>query len=111
MMRKLRWLAMIAAVCSVSACYYPYPYAVATPSLQERYDRSWAAASGAMYDQGLAVTQQDRSTGVIRGERGGTVIMATLQTTPDGSVQVKFDSRDASLVDRVTDSYNRRMGR
>jgi hypothetical protein len=69
-----------------------------------------------MYDQGLTITTQDRSAGVIRGERGGIAITATVETLPDGRTQVKFNSSgaagtDPGLIDRVTESYNRRMGR
>jgi hypothetical protein len=69
-----------------------------------------------MYDQGLTITTQDRSAGVIRGDRGGITITATVETRPDGRIQVQFNSSgatgtDPGLIDRVTESYNRRMGR
>ena len=42
-------------------------------------------------------------------------ITATLQTMADGSVQVRFKSSgtggtDPGLINRVSDSYDRRMG-
>jgi len=64
----------------------------------------------------LAITSQDRGAGVIRGERGGVTITATLETLPDGRLQVTFASKgatsgDPALAQRVSDSYDRRMGR
>jgi hypothetical protein len=113
MNRKLRWLA-VAAVLSLTGCVYE-PVVVQGSTVQQRFDRAWSAASGAMYDQGLALTVQDRAAGVIRGERGEMSITATLQAMADGSVQVKFSSTgtsgtDPGLINRVSDSYDRRMG-
>ena len=58
----------------------------------------------------------DRGAGVIRGERGGLTITATIETLGDGRIQVKFGSKgdnslDPGLIQRVSDSYDRRMGR
>lgn len=108
--------AVVAVVLTLSACvvYEPVPVAAVQPSMQERIDRSWDAAYGAMTDQGMTITAQDRRAGLIRGNRGGTTITAQLETLADGRIQVKFSSSGASdsgLVDGVTDSYNRRMGR
>jgi len=115
MNRKLGPLLILALTMTVAACVAYTPVVVSPqPSLQDRFERSWTAASGAMYDQGLQITSQDRGAGVIRGERGGVVIMATVQTMADGSIQVKFnssnDKTDPTLVDRVTSSYLRRKG-
>ena len=114
---KLRRLVVFSAILSLGACvvYEPLPVGP-QPTLQQRFDRSWAAATGAMSDQGLTITSQDRGSGVIRGERGGVTITATLETLADGRVQVKFDSKgaggtDPALIQRVSDSYDRRMGR
>lgn len=114
MNRKLRWSVILAATVVLGACYYTPVVVAPQETLQDRFERSWAAASGAMYDQGLTITSQDRGAGTIRGERGGVVITATVQTMADGSIQVKFNSAndraDPSLVDRVTNSYLRRKG-
>jgi hypothetical protein len=119
MNRQLRLLVVVAVILPLGACvvYEPIPV-VASPQMtvQQRFDRAWAAAGGAMYDQGLTITAQDRGSGVIRGERGGITITATLETLADGSVQVKFNSREATttdpgLINRVSDSYDRRIGR
>ena len=85
---KLRRLAIAFAMLSLNSCvaYEPVPVS-SQPTVQQRFDRSWAAATGAMSDQGLTITSQDRGAGVMRGERGGTTITATLKTLADGSVQ------------------------
>ncbi|HUH92101.1 MAG TPA: hypothetical protein VL742_03005 [Casimicrobiaceae bacterium] len=115
MKRKLRWLTMTATALALAACVVYEPMVVPGSTVQQRYDRAWSAALGAMYDQGVSVSVQDRGAGVIRGERGGMTITGTLQAMPDGSVQVKFTSSgpksaDPDLIHRVSDSYDRRMG-
>jgi hypothetical protein len=112
---RLRWVSMIAAAFTLAACVVYEPVVVPGSTVQQRYDRAWSAALGAMYDQGVSVTVQDRNAGVIRGERGGMTITAALQAMADGSVQVKFNSSgpknaDPDLIHRVSDSYDRRMG-
>ena len=106
-------LAAVAALSGGCVVYEPVPVGV---SMQERFDRSWAAATGAMYDQGLAIDTQDRARGIVRGSRGGVVITGTLETMADGSIQVRFQdsgarSNDPKLIHRVSESYERRMGR
>lgn len=86
------------------------------PTTEQRFDRSWSAALGAMSDQGVTIETQDRGAGVIRGSRGGISISAMVQTLADGSIQVRFDqsgatSTDPNLIHRISDSYDRRMGR
>ena len=110
---NLSRLTVVVAILSLASCvvYEPVPVIV-QPTLQQRYDRSWDAAAGAISDQGLTITSQDRGAGVVRGERGDTSVTATLETLPDGRIQVKFNSKgDPSVVQRVSDSYDRRMGR
>ena len=105
-------LAAVAAM-PLGGCvvYEPVP-----ATSQQRFDRSWAAATGAMSDQGVSIDAQDYGAGVIRGSRGGIVITATLQTLVDGSIEVRFNQKDSTgadpkLVYRVSESYDRRMGR
>ena len=114
---KLCRLVVVFAVFLLGSCvvYEPVPL-ISQPTPQQRFDRSWAAASGAMSDQGLTITSQDRAAGVIQGDRGGITITATLETLPDGRIKVAFaskggDSADPGLIQRVSDSYERRMGR
>ncbi len=112
------FLLFLAAALSLGGCVVYEPAAVVAPqqTTAQRFDRSWSAALGAMSDQGLTITSQDYGAGVITGSQGGVTISATLQTLPDGSVQVKFGSRgrasdDPGLIDRVSSSFDRRMGR
>jgi hypothetical protein len=115
---KRRHLVVVSAML-LSSCvaYVPaYTPVVSQPTTQQRFDRSWEAANGAMYDQGLTITSQDRGAGMIQGQRGGITIITTLDTLADGSIQVKFasrgdDSKDPGLMRRVSDSFDRRMGR
>jgi len=107
-------VAIVSAFLSLSSCVYYEP--VPQPTLQQRFDRSWAAAAGAMSDQGVTTAVQDRGAGVIRGERAGVSMTATVETLADGRIQVAFSSpgstsTDPGLVQRVHESYERRMGR
>ena len=114
-MNSLRRLILVCAALTLGACVVYEPVPMSQPSPQQRFDRSWSAAAGALADQGLAVSE-DRAAGVVRGQRGGIVVTAALDTLPDGRIQVKFASQgeavaDAALMQRVSDSYDRRMGR
>lgn len=78
------------------------------------FDRSFAAASGAMRDQGLTITTEDSASGTIVGGLAGDTVTATVHQQADGTVVVQFHSRDArdpALLQRVSDSFDRRMGR
>jgi hypothetical protein len=104
--------ALCAAVLALSGCYYvPPAYPVQVPA---SFDRSFAAASGAMRDQGLAVNVEDRGSGTIVGTLGGATVTANVRQQADGSVRVQFDAngpRDPALIDRISRSYDGRMGR
>jgi hypothetical protein len=83
---------------------------------QPVFDRAWNAARGALQDQGVEIAVEDRSNGVIRGQRGVIHVMAQVRTQADGSVRVQFDTsggtgQDPGLIDRVSRSYDVRMGR
>lgn len=113
--RMKRTVVVLLVAFALVGCVYYEPVAVG-PTTQQRFDRSWAAAMGAMIDQGVRIDAQDRGAGVIRGNRGGIAITAQLQTLADGNIQVRFDqsgatSTDPNLIHRVSDSYDRRMGR
>jgi hypothetical protein len=109
---------LLAATCccallALSACpyYVPAGTVVMKPA---SYDRSFAAAAGAMGDQGLAITVQDPAGGTIVGRLDTTTVTASVRQQADGSVQVRFDSsdtRDPTLLQHVSSSYDRRMGR
>jgi hypothetical protein len=114
--RMLGAIAVVAAALALAACvvYEPVPMPVSQgPST---YDRSWAAAIGALQDQGVAISEQDRASGVVRGTRGPATVTALVRTQADGRVRVEFNATgaggtDPGLVERVSESYNRRMGR
>ena len=118
MTTSARLLAGAAALCCAGCTYYvpppttiPVTQTVTTPA---NYDRSFNAALGAMQDQGLAIQRQDASAGVIVGMRDNATVTANLSRQADGSVRVAFnasDARDPDLIDRITRSYQARMGR
>ena len=101
-----------AALAVVSGCaYYGYPVPVSAPA---SFDRSFAAAAGAMRDQGLAISVEDRASGTIVGRTGEGAVTASVRQQADGSVRVQFDAtgpRDPALIERVSRSYDSRMGR
>jgi hypothetical protein len=102
---------ILAAVASGCVYYEPHPYAVASA-----YDRSWNAALGAMRDQGVQVMREDRGAGRIEGRRGALAVKADVATLADGRVRVEFNTsgdlqQDPGLSDRISRSYDARMGR
>ena len=105
-MRAVRALLCLLSFSALAGCvvYEPVP-------VQSRYDQSWNAATGAMADQGVSVTTQDRGAGVIRGTRGGASVEASVRSLADGRVEVRIHSSDSSLASRISESYDRRMGR
>jgi len=111
----IRALLLAGFVLALGGCVV-YEPVVVQPSPQQRFDRSWDAAAGALADEGVTITAQDRGAGVIRGQRGSVGIAATVRVLADGRIEVKFDqtgttSSDPNLVHRISDSYDRRMGR
>ena len=99
-------LALLLAGCT----YYVAPGSPAS------FDRSWDAAVGALRDQGLEVIVADRSTGVATGRRGMVDVTARVRSQADGSVSVEFNTPgsgapDRELMERVSRSYDQRMGR
>lgn len=77
-----------------------------------RYDQSWSAAIGAFSDNGVSINTKDHKVGLIQGFRDGTEASGNIRTQADGSIRVQFDTPgDSVLVNDITNSYNRRMGR
>ncbi|HEY1327361.1 MAG TPA: hypothetical protein VGI14_10515 [Casimicrobiaceae bacterium] len=116
MLPRLHVATLLVVACCLSACVVYEPVPVSQPTTQQRFDRSWAAAAGAMSDEGVTITQQDHGSGVIRGTRGNALVTASVQTLADGRIQVKFDAvgpsgSDTAFVHRLSDTYDRRMGR
>lgn len=101
---------MFAALIALSGCYVApyYPYGSPPPPT---FDRSWAAASGALRDQGAQITREDRSAGVIEGRVGDRSVNARVFTQADGSVRVEFNTSSTELANRISSAYEARMGR
>jgi hypothetical protein len=93
--------------------YVPAPGTV-VPGAPASFDRSFSAAAGALRDQGLTISVEDRSTGTVVGKGSGGTVTASVRQQADGSVRVQFDSSgvsDSELMGRVSRSYDARMGR
>ena len=76
----------------------------------------WQAAMGAVQDAGLTLATADQATGTVRGTRGPVEGLIVVRMRADGRVGVEISSRDPEgrdpgLTQRLTDAYNRRMGR
>ena len=75
---------------------------------------AWGAAIGLSKDD--AELTADQATGTIRGTKGRTEGIIAVRMRGDGRVGVEITSRDPDRVDptlteRLTQAYNRRMGR
>jgi len=118
-MRTTRFAIAALALClgaaALGGCtYYATPYPVAAPYAPSSFDRSFDAALGAITDQGLGISAQDRARGSIVGSSGPVSVTATVRPQADGTTRVEFKtSGDASggLSQRVLAAYNARMGR
>jgi hypothetical protein len=105
--------ALFVAVClALSGCVAYYP----TGTVPASFDRSWDSALGALRDQGLDVIAADRPGGVATGRRGQVDVTARVRSQADGSVRVEFNTPgsgapDRDLMERVSRSYDQRMGR
>ena len=113
-MLHTRRLASVLLVLGLAGCVVaPYPYPAPYPA-PTNYDRAFAAAAGAVRDQGLNVTVEDAARGVVIGQAGNASVQAQLTRQPDGTVRVQFDAKapqDPGLAERISHSYDRRMGR
>ena len=99
------------ALLALSACvaYVPPP----APSTSER---AYNAVVAAMVENGVKVNDSNPATGVVTGTRGNITVIANVAPRVDGSAQIEFKTRgniseDPALINRITDSYNARMGR
>ncbi len=110
-------LAMVLALVfvSTSGCvvYEPVPAYSPTPSA---FERSWDAAVGAAEDIGVRIASADRASGVIHGTKDALDVTVAVRTQADGRVRVEFSAKgpagqDATLVERMSRAYDRRMGR
>jgi hypothetical protein len=110
-------LSGVAALAGAGCTYYvpattvPVTQTVTTPA---NFDRSFNAALGALQDQGVTISRSDAAAGVIEGTLGNGRVTANVNRQADGSVRVQFNASggsDTSLTDRITRSYQARMGR
>ena len=110
---------MAAGLCAslLAGCtYYEVSPGVYATTPTPTFDRSWAAARNAMLEEGVRINQEDRSTGTLRGDRNGIQVAAYVRTQADGSVRVEFKTLgattvDPQLIERISASYDRQMGR
>lgn len=103
-------LALLTGCVAYPVAPYPAP-AVYGPST---FDRAYDAALGALGEQGLRITTQDRATGLIVGTRGNATVTASVRPQPDGTTRVEFKTSGEAgpdLSQRVLAAYNARMGR
>ena len=114
-MKRAIFCAGLAVAALLGGCvvYEPVPTGYSRPA---SFDRSWNAAVGAMREQGVAITQEDRAAGIVRGTRGGINVTGSVRPQADGSVRVQFDTSgatasDPTLIDRISRSYEAYMGR
>jgi hypothetical protein len=101
---------------ALAGCYVYDPYYHAQVSHAHAMDRYWGAALGAMRDQGLSITREDRAAGVIEGRRGGLNVNARVSPQQDGRYRVEFNtsgalSEDPAMPDKLSRAYDARLGR
>src|SRR5688572_4685650 len=82
--------ALLAAL-ALSACvvYEPVVVGGGTPAT---YERAWNAAVGSYHDQGVSITAQDRTNGVIEGRKGDITVRSRVVTQADGKVRVEMNT-------------------
>ena len=107
------WLGLI--ILLLAGCTY-YQVAPSPPSGPSTFDRSWNAALQAANDSGVSVYSADRTSGVISGTSGSENVTIRVFTQADGRVRVEFNVTGASgsdtvLANRISDAYDRNMGR
>jgi hypothetical protein len=96
--------------------YYQTAPGVYAPAPVSTFDRSWSAARNAFQEESVRIVQEDRSTGTLRGNWNGVDVLALVNTQADGSVRVEFKTVNATqvdpqLIERISSSYDRLMGR
>ncbi|WP_235205881.1 hypothetical protein [Cupriavidus sp. SK-4] len=67
-----------------------------------------------MRDQGVAISTEDAVAGTVEGTRNNLPVRASVRRQADGTVRVQFDGTDPSdprLLERISRSYDARMGR
>lgn len=103
-LRRLALSLMLAIGLGACVVYEPVPV--------DPMEAPWRAAIGAIEEAGLTLVTADRATGVVRGTRGSVEGTIVVRMRNDGRVGVEIASKgDPGLTQRLTDAYNRRMGR
>jgi PBP1b-binding outer membrane lipoprotein LpoB len=103
-MRRVAALIALAIVLVGCVVYEPVPV--------DPMEAPWRSAIGAVEDAGLQLVAADRATGTIRGTRGAAEGTIVVRMRNDGRVGVEINSKgEPGLTQRLTDAYNRRMGR
>jgi hypothetical protein len=78
--RRLVLAGVCAGLLPLAGCPYYYQPPPATEVMQPAsFDRSFAAAAGAMRDEGLTITVQDPGTGAIAGTIDGSTVTADVR--------------------------------
>ena len=113
MIRTARSLALLGV--ALAGCTY-YQTGPAAPSGPSSFDRSWNAALGAADDTGVVVSTADHTSGTIYGSTAAAQVTIRVLTQADGRVRVEFNVKgptgtDNVLAQRLSDAYDRRMGR
>jgi hypothetical protein len=119
--RKIARVSIIVAAAMMLHGCAPYPYyppsgAYSSPAGPASFENSWQAARGAASDDGVYITVEDRSSGLMRGTKGAFEVVISVKQQMDGSVVVGFTAngpidQDPRLLDRLKNAYERRMGR
>src|SRR6185295_10667736 len=111
MQRGRAWIALIlvSGFAALVSCTVYEPAPAPQPSI---FDRSWSAALAAAQDEGVRITSEDRSSGVIRGFRDEQEVTLNLRTQADGSVRIEIGARgpkgsDPGLAGRISRAYDR----
>ena len=111
---------LVVAALVLHACapypYYPPQGAYTSPGGPASFENSWQAARGAAYDDGVYLTVEDRTGGIMRGTKGTIEVVISVKPQTDGSVIVGFTAngpldQDPRLLERLKNAYERRMGR
>ena len=96
---RLKFLGIWLAACvlaALAACGTPPQRAQFDSTLS--YNATYNDTLGAMADQKLIFSEQDRLNGRIVGARDGETIVATLQPMQDGTLRVSFSAQGDSAA-------------
>jgi hypothetical protein len=112
--RAMLTAALLIVLVGIGGCVGAPPGRVSDSQLS--FDRTFDIALGAMADQRMTFSTQDRRQGRIVGTADGATLVATLQPMPDGTIRVNFVPQgdtpaDNALLKRVADAYTERMAK